>query len=145
MARILLGYKNELEIYGDDYDTPDGTCVRDYVHVQDIASGHLSAIQYLDKKEMSGNECDLNGNNCEIFNLGTGQGNTVLEAVHAMEKASGKKINLKFIQRRPGDVASCFANANRAREILHWSPKYTLEDMCNHLWNFLVKTALTDE
>jgi len=146
LSRVLLGMKDELTVFGNDYDTPDGTCIRDYIHIQDLASGHLAAIQSLfaplnnnddDDHHINGDVGDeMRRSNCEIFNLGTGSGISVLEAVKAMEKVSGKKINIKYAPRREGDAPVCYANADRARHLLSWSPRYTLPDMCQHLWNF---------
>ena len=107
-----------MQVHGDDYPTRDGSCVRDYIHVCDIAHAHTLAIQYLAKGE--------NVHGCEVFNLGTGNGVTVLEAIHAFEKVSGTKLNYEIGPRRPGDVISIYANNDKARNVLGWKPNFNL-------------------
>jgi len=112
-------------VFGNDYDTPDGTGVRDYIHVMDLAAGHLSAIEH-----MSSTATDKY---C-VFNLGTGNGYSVLDMVKAMEKASGKEIKYKIGDRRPGDIATCYADATAAKEEMGWEAKLGLDEMCRDLW-----------
>lgn len=126
IMKVAVGQLPCLSIYGDDYDTPDGTGVRDYIHVCDLAAGHLKALEKLDHIE-----------GAEAYNLGTGKGSSVLEVVHAFEKASGKKVNYKIAPRRPGDIAECYADASKAKKELDWEAKYTLDDMCRDNWNFI--------
>lgn len=123
IARVAAGKLGCLSIYGDDYPTPDGTGVRDYIHVIDLALGHLSAITFL----------NLNSGH-HIFNLGAGQGVSVLEMVKAFECASGQKINYKIASRRVGDVANCYADASKAKHVLGWQTHYDLKDICESEW-----------
>ena len=129
IARVAAGRLERLSVYGDDYPTPDGTGVRDYIHVCDLAAGHLKALERL--KEIEG---------ARAWNLGTGRGSSVLEVVHAFEKASGKKVPYTVAPRRPGDIAECYADVSRAKEELHWEAKCSLEKMCADSWNFIVKS-----
>ena len=121
----VLGQYKEFKIWGQDYNTKDGTCVRDYIHVSDIANGHTLAINWLQKDEKKG---------CEIFNMGSGNGVSVLELIKAFEKGSGKKLNYQFAERRPGDVIAIYADNNKAKTILGWKPKYSTEDMMRSAW-----------
>lgn len=121
-----LGKFKEFAVFGNDYDTRDGTCIRDYIHVMDIANAHTKALQYL----MGGR----NENKCEVFNLGTGNGVTVLEAIQSFEKVSGVKLNWKFSPRRPGDVVSIYANNNKAVTKLGWHIKRDLDTMMRTAW-----------
>jgi len=129
IARVAAGDLPCLSVYGDDYDTPDGTGVRDYIHVCDLATGHIKALEKLDS---------IKG--AEIYNLGTGCGSSVLEVVHAFEKASGRKVPYKITPRRAGDIATCYADVSRAKEEMHWQAKYNLDDMCRDSWNFIQHT-----
>ncbi|WBY64429.1 MAG: UDP-glucose 4-epimerase [Thermocaproicibacter melissae] len=126
IMKVAVGKLPELGVFGNDYPTPDGTGVRDYIHVCDLAAGHVKALQKLDS---------LDG--ARAFNLGTGKGSSVLEVVHAFERASGVKIPYKIKPRRPGDIATCYADCTRAKTELGWEAKYTLEDMCRDSWNFI--------
>ena len=114
-----------LYIYGDDYDTPDGTGVRDYIHVEDLAEGHLRALELLEK-----------GPRLDVFNLGTGRGYSVKEVVEAFQRATGIEIACKIQPRRPGDIAACYADVSRAKEVLGWQAKKSLEQMCASAWAF---------
>jgi UDP-glucose 4-epimerase len=125
IARVASGKLPYLNVYSNDYDTPDGTGVRDYIHVMDVAEGHLAALSVLAREK-----------GFHVFNLGTGLGSSVLEMVKAFEQASGKTIPLKFTNRRAGDVASCYANVNKAAAHLSWKATRTLDDMCSSTWNF---------
>ena len=126
VAQVAVGKREKLSIFGNDYDTPDGTGVRDYIHVVDLADGHLSAIQYMNRKEPG----------YYVFNLGTGQGVSVLEMVKAMEKACGHEIPYVIAPRRDGDVASCYADTTLAKEELGWTSKKTLEEACADMWRW---------
>ena len=123
-----LGKFKEFAVFGNDYDTRDGTCIRDYIHVMDIANAHTKALQYL----MDGR----NESKCEVFNLGTGNGVTVLEAILSFEKVSGVKLNWKFSPRRSGDVVSIYANNNKAVTRLGWQIKRDLDTMMLTAWNW---------
>ncbi len=125
VASVAVGKLPHLNIYGNDYDTPDGTGVRDYIHVMDLAEGHVAALRYA--QEHSG---------FEPINLGTGKGSSVLEVVAAYEKAYGNKIPVEFAPRRPGDIAISYADPTRAKELLNWTATSNLEDMCRDSWHF---------
>ena len=115
-------------VHGTDYPTRDGSNVRDYIHICDLASAHTLALQYLEQSR--------NKKPCEVFNLGSGEGVTVLEAIQAFEKTSGTKLNYEIAPRRPGDVVAIYANNDLAREELGWNPKYTLEDIMSTAWKW---------
>ena len=124
VSQVAVGRRDFLTVFGADYDTPDGTGVRDYIHVMDLASGHLSALDYM----------GVVGSGFYVFNLGTGNGYSVLQMVAAMEKASGRKINYKVGERRPGDIATCYADAQKAKSEMGWEARRGLEEMCSDLW-----------
>ncbi len=123
-----LGLRQELSVYGDDYSTPDGTAVRDYIHVVDLAKAHVIAMQRLLNKK--------NLDKVEIFNLGTGTGSSVLEVIHAFEKVSGHKLPYKIVARREGDVTSAYANTDKANDILGWKSQSTLEEALGSAWKW---------
>lgn len=125
IAKVADGTLEQLNIFGDDYDTPDGTGVRDYIHVVDLAKGHLKAMEYLQ-----------NHAGMESFNLGTGRGYSVLEIVDTFERVNGVKIPYKIVDRRPGDVAECYADTKKAEGILGWKAEKDLEDMCRDIWRW---------
>ncbi len=127
VAQVAVGLRDELQVWGDDYDTPDGTGVRDYIHVMDLAEGHLAALEYLQRVDAAG---------CTAINLGTGQGYSVLDMVRAFETASGRKVPYRIADRRPGDVAACWADPSRARELLGWSARRGIGEMCRDHWNW---------
>ena len=129
IVRVAAGQLEKLSVYGDDYPTPDGTGVRDYIHVCDLAAGHLKALEQLEHIE-----------GARAWNLGTGHGSSVLEVVHAFEKASGKKVPYVIAPRRAGDIAECYADVTRAKDELHWEAKCSLEKMCADSWNYIVKS-----
>lgn len=123
IARVAVGTLPALRVFGNDYDTPDGTGVRDYIHVTDLALGHVAALRALDKASFT-------------VNLGTGRGYSVLEAVRAFERASGKRIALEFVERRPGDIGTSYADPSRAAAELGWKAKLALDDMCRDAWRW---------
>lgn len=125
IAQVAVGKLDYLSVFGDDYDTVDGTGVRDYIHVVDLAKGHVLAVDKIDK---------LKG--VSIFNLATGKGYSVLEVLKAFEKACGKKISYKIVQRREGDIAKCFADASKAYKILGWKAKKDIDQMCEDSWRW---------
>ena len=127
ITQVAVGKLDELLIFGDDYDTHDGTGVRDYIHVVDLARGHLSALDYI-----------LENKGVEAINLGTGIGYSVLDVVHAFEKANNLSISYQIVDRRPGDIAVGYADATKAKKLLNWEAKYSLEDMCRDSWNWQV-------
>lgn len=128
ITQTAIGKLNKLTVYGNDYPTRDGSCVRDYIHVCDIAHAHTLAIQYLQQKK--------NTAGCEIFNLGTGNGVTVLEAITAFEKVSNVDLNYEIGPRRPGDVVAIYANNDKATNQLGWNIRYSLEDMMDTAWQW---------
>lgn len=125
ITQVAVGQREHLSVYGNDYPTPDGTGVRDYIHVVDLAVGHVKAMDYA-----------LKHAGAEAINLGTGKGSSVLEVVQAFEAASGVEIPLVTTDRRPGDIATCYADASKAKRLLNWEAEYTLADMCAHSWNW---------
>ncbi|MBX3164491.1 MAG: UDP-glucose 4-epimerase GalE, partial [Bacteroidetes bacterium] len=118
--------KNSLTVFGNDYDTRDGSCIRDYIHVSDIADAHVKALNYLLEKK--------NKKNSSLFNLGTGKGVSVLEAIRSFEKVSGKKLDYKIGARRAGDVIAVYADNSLAKKELNWTPEYSLDDMMLSAW-----------
>lgn len=126
ITQVAIGKLKELSVFGDDYDTPDGTGVRDYIHVVDLAEGHVKAVENI-----------LEGNKgVQVFNLGTGHGYSVLDLVKAFEKASGKKVPYKIVARRPGDIATCYSDPTKAKEVLGWEAKRDLAEMCEDSWRW---------
>ena len=125
IAQVAVGKLDYLSVFGDNYDTVDGTGVRDYIHVVDLAKGHVLAVDKIDK---------LKG--VSIFNLATGKGYSVLEVLKAFEKACGKKISYKIVQRREGDIAKCFADASKAYKVLGWKAKKDIDEMCEDSWRW---------
>ncbi len=126
ITQVAIGKLPELSVFGDDYDTPDGTGVRDYIHVVDLAEGHVKALDNI-----------LEGNKgVQVFNLGTGHGYSVLDIVKAFEKASGKQIPYKIVERRPGDIATCYSDPSKAKEVLGWEAKRGLAEMCEDSWRW---------
>jgi len=127
IVRVANGTLKELSVFGNDYNTHDGTGVRDYIHVVDLAKGHISALEKLEKE----------GKGLYIYNLGTGTGYSVLDMVNAFEKSTGKEVPYKIAPRRPGDIATCYADPKKAKEELGWSADKTLEDMCKDSWHYI--------
>lgn len=125
ITQVAVGRLNELSVFGDDYDTPDGTGVRDYIHVVDLAEGHLKALDYV-----------MDHTGAEAFNLGTGTGYSVLDLVHAFEAESGKAVPYKVTPRRPGDIAMCFADPSKSKRVLGWEAKHDVCAMCRDAWNW---------
>ena len=125
---VARGNLSILKVYGDDYQTKDGTGVRDYIHVVDLAKGHIKALEKIDKDE-----------GLFIYNLGTGMGYSVLDVIKTFERVNNLKLNYKIVDRRPGDIAMCYADASKALEELQWKAEKTLEDMCRDSWNFAMK------
>jgi UDP-glucose 4-epimerase len=137
ITQTAVGKIKELVVFGDDYDTRDGSCIRDYVHVCDIAHAHTLALQHL-----IGNK---NVQACEVYNLGTGNGVSVLEAIHAFEKVSGEKLNYHIGPRRPGDIVAIYANNSLAKEKLKWDPQYSLDEMMSTAWKWQMKLEKDEE
>lgn len=128
ITQTAVGKLPKMIVFGDDYPTRDGSCVRDFIHVSDIAHAHTLAIKNLEEEK--------NKNNIEIFNLGTGNGVTVLEAIKSFEKVSGVKLNYEIGPRRPGDIIAIYANNDKAKKLLGWIPKYSLDEMMSTAWKW---------
>lgn len=125
VSQVAVGQRDKLSVFGNDYSTPDGTGVRDYIHVVDLARGHVKALQKL-----------LAGSQCLTVNLGTGRGYSVLEMVKAFEKASGKPVAYQVVARRPGDIAQCYADPSYALEALDWQAEFDIKRMCEDAWRW---------
>jgi len=121
-----IGLREQLSVFGDDYPTSDGTCIRDYIHVVDLAKAHVVALQRL----LEGK----NNENYEVFNVGTGTGSSVMEVIHSFERVSGKKLNYKIVGRRPGDIVKAFADTTKANKVLGWKAKSTLDEAMHSAW-----------
>lgn len=128
ISQVAVGRLDHLSVFGDDYPTPDGTGVRDYIHVVDLARGHVAAIDYL-----------MSHTGTEVFNLGTGTGYSVLDMVHAFEKANGISVPYEITPRRPGDLPTCYADPQKSAEVLGWKAERTLEDMCRDSFHWQSK------
>ena len=131
ISQVAIGRREYLNVFGDDYDTPDGTGVRDYIHVVDLARGHVAAINYMQQHKGE-----------SVFNLGTGNGYSVLDMVHAFEKVTGKKVPYRIAPRRPGDLATVYASPDKSAEELGWKAEYDLEDMCRDTWAWQSKNPM---
>ena len=127
IVRVAAGKLEQLSVFGNDYNTHDGTGVRDYIHVVDLAKGHIKALEKLEKENEG----------LYIYNLGTGTGYSVLDMVKSFENATGQKVNYKIVDRRPGDIAECYADPKKAKEELEWEAEKNLEDMCIDSWNYI--------
>ncbi|MBP3893370.1 MAG: GDP-mannose 4,6-dehydratase, partial [Atopobiaceae bacterium] len=119
------GRRDAVHVFGDDYDTPDGTGVRDYIHVMDLAAGHVAALAWMDGRS-----------GCEVFNLGTGNGTSVLQIVKAFSAACGRDLPYVIEPRRAGDVTANYADCTKAKEMLGWEAKYGIAEMCRDSWNW---------
>ncbi len=142
ITQTAAGLRKELSVFGDDYPTPDGSCIRDYIHVVDLAKAHVIALQRLlkDKNDastsLSNPSTSLSNQNFEVFNLGTGRGSSVLEVVNSFEKTTGEKLNYKIVGRRAGDVISVYADTKKANEVLGWKTEKTMEDALESAWKW---------
>ena len=125
ITQVAVGRREALSVFGDDYDTPDGTCIRDYIHVCDLARGHVAALDYVAERP-----------GCHVHNLGTGNGHSVREVIAAFEAATGREIPHVFTDRREGDIVSAWADTKRAREELAWSAQHDIREMCRDAWNW---------
>lgn len=130
ITQTAAGWREKLTVFGDDYDTPDGSCIRDYIHVMDLAAAHVKAISYLDEQP---------DDFYDIFNVGTGNGNTVLEVIKAFEKVSGESLNYSIGPRRSGDVVKVWADTSKINKVLGWKPKFDLETALLDSWNWQKK------
>lgn len=136
ITQTAIGKLPQMQVFGTDYPTRDGSCLRDFIHVSDIAHAHTLALNYLIEGR--------NESNCDIFNLGTGNGYTVLEVIQAFERVSGEKLNYVISDRRPGDVIAIYANNEKARQLLGWNPAYNLDDMMQTAWAWEQKIKSTN-
>jgi UDP-glucose 4-epimerase len=137
ISQVAVGKLAKLRVFGSDWPTDDGTGVRDYIHVVDLAKGHIAAIQKLIKDEKATNNEETNGKGqVHVYNLGAGKGYSVLEMVHAMQEASGRKIEVEFASRRPGDIATCFADPSKAKNELGWTAQIDLATMMADAWRW---------
>lgn len=132
ISQVAVGRRKELSVFGNDYDTHDGTGVRDYIHVVDLARGHVAAIEYMRK----------NHRGESVFNLGTGTGYSVLDMVKAFSRVTGRDIPYKIVDRRPGDLATVYSSPDKSAELLGWKAQYTLDDMCRDAWNWQSKNPM---
>jgi len=137
ITQTAIGKLPQMQVWGDDYPTRDGSCIRDYIHVSDIAHAHTLALEYLENSR--------NKTNCDVFNLGSGNGVTVLEAIHAFEEVSGVNLNYKLGPRRPGDVVAIYANNQLAVDELGWTLQYDLKDMMRTAWEWEQKVKQDEE
>ncbi len=128
ITQTAAGIREQLSVFGGDYNTKDGTCIRDYIHVVDLAKAHVKALNWLEKKQ--------DNSFYDVFNVGTGQGNSVLEAIQAFEKASGQKLNYKIVDRRPGDVEKVYGDVSKANTELGWQAELTIEDAMADAWRW---------
>jgi UDP-glucose 4-epimerase len=128
ITQTAVGLRAQLSVFGDDYPTPDGTCIRDYIHVVDLAKAHVKALQRLLNREHE--------SNYEVFNLGTGKGSSVLEVIQSFERVSGKKLNYKIVDRRPGDIIQAYADTTKANSVLGWKAQSTLDEAMKSAWDW---------
>ncbi|MDB9882892.1 UDP-glucose 4-epimerase GalE [Bacteroidia bacterium] len=128
ITQTAAGIRKELTVFGDDYETKDGTCIRDYIHVVDLAKAHVKALEYSTKMSQ----------NVDVFNVGTGNGNTVLEVIKAFEKASGQDLNYKIGPRRGGDIEKIWADTAKVSDVLGWNAQYDINDMMKHAWSWQI-------
>ncbi len=126
IAQVAVGKRDRLMVFGDDYDTVDGTGVRDYIHVEDLAAGHIAALEALERSDVA----------VHTWNLGSGHGTSVLEMLRAFEKAVGRELPYEVVARRPGDIATSFADPSKANRELGWSTQRTIDDMCEDVWRW---------
>jgi UDP-glucose 4-epimerase len=129
VSQVAIGKLAQLSVFGNDYPTRDGTCIRDYIHVVDLVKGHIKAIESLQTEK-------FRAGGCRAYNLGTGTGYSVLEIIETFERITGRTVNYKIAPRRAGDLAECFANPERARKELNWQAEKNLDDMVADAWNW---------
>ena len=131
ITQVAVGRRDHLSVFGNDYDTPDGTGVRDYIHVVDLAKGHVAAVNYAAENK-----------GCEVFNLGTGVGYSVLDMVHTFVAVNHVSVPYEIVARRPGDIATCYADPAKSAAVLGWTARETLADMCRDSWNWQSKNPM---
>ncbi|MCF4101679.1 UDP-glucose 4-epimerase GalE [Gillisia sp. M10.2A] len=133
ITQTAIGKREQLSVFGDDYPTPDGTCIRDYIHVMDLANAHVIALKRLLEVQLE--------NNYEVFNLGTGKGNSVLEVIQSFERTSGKKLKYKIVGRREGDITAAYADTNKANNVLKWRAERSLDEALASAWKWEQKVT----
>lgn len=126
ITQTAAGLRDKLSVFGGDYDTTDGTCIRDYIHVVDLAKAHISALEYTNRMD----------GNYDFFNVGTGKGYSVLEVIKSFEKVSGLALNYQIVERRPGDIEKIYADTTKVNDVLGWQPQYDLDDMMKSAWEW---------
>ena len=131
ITQVAIGRREKLSVFGNDYDTPDGTGVRDYIHVVDLARGHVAAVKYVTANA-----------GCQVFNLGTGVGYSVLDMVNAFRTVNNVALPYQIVERRPGDIGTCYADPAKSANVLGWTATHTLEDMCRDSWNWQSKNPM---
>jgi UDP-glucose 4-epimerase len=131
ITQVAIGRREKLSVFGNDYDTPDGTGVRDYIHVVDLARGHVAAVKYI-----------VAHPGCDVFNLGTGSGYSVLDMVNTFQEVNNVPVPYVITDRRPGDLATCYADPSKSAQVLGWKAQHTLADMCRSSWNWQSKNPL---
>ena len=131
ITQVAVGRRDHLSVFGDDYDTPDGTGVRDYIHVVDLAKGHVAAVKYTAEHK-----------GCEVFNLGTGTGYSVLDMVNTFRDVNNVALPYQIVERRPGDIATCYADPAKSRDLLGWTAEKNLADLCLDSWNWQSKNPM---
>jgi UDP-glucose 4-epimerase len=132
VTQTAIGRREKLTVFGNDYDTPDGSCLRDFIHVMDLAEAHISGLKWL---------MDESKGLAEVINIGAGRGVSVLEIIHTFEEVSGEKLNWEFGSRRKGDVAKIYADITKANDLLNWTPKYEIREAMQHAWAWEQKIA----
>ena len=137
ITQTAIGKREQLSVFGDDYPTSDGTCVRDYIHVMDLAKAHVIALKNLLDDKL--------GKNYDVFNLGTGKGNTVLEVIESFERVSGKKLSYKIVDRREGDITATYADTRKANSKLNWKAELSLDEALKSAWEWEKKVAQTEK
>ena len=134
ISQVAVGKLKQLSVFGSDYDTVDGTGVRDFIHVVDLAKGHVAALDYITHNQSQ--QASKTGLGFEAINLGTGNGSSVLQLVEAFEKVTGQSVPYQLVDRRTGDIAACYASADKAKQLLGWQAELTIEDMCKDSWHW---------
>ena len=128
VSQVAVGRREKLSVFGDDYNTPDGTCIRDYIHIIDLAEAHIESLNYLISSK--------NKASCEVYNVGTGKGISVLQLIKAFESVTGEKVPYEIVEPRQGDTISAYADTSKIMNNLGWKPKYTLEQALLSSWNW---------
>ena len=131
LTQTAIGIREQLSVFGDDYNTPDGSCIRDYIYIVDLAKAHVCAVKHI----LEGKQPEA----VDVFNVGTGKGNSVLELINTFEKSTGVKLNYKIAPRRAGDIEQVWGNVDKANRVLGWKAQYSLEDALASAWKWQLK------